>query len=148
MAKTTSLQASGRGRVNAARRSAAEWAEEVAAWRRSGHSARGYALARGISASTLAWWASRGDTGHVPSVTVRIPLDSVTEPRHRARGSRGGAGGLEFLPVKVTRPAEVETPRVEAEILLVGGRRVRVAGALTFEQLERLLRIVEGGGVC
>lgn len=139
MAKTTSLQASGRGRVNAARRSAAEWAEEVAAWRRSGHSARGYALARGISASTLAWWASRGDTGHVPS---------VTEPRHRARGPRGGAGGLEFLPVKVTGPAEVETPRVEAEILLVGGRRVRVAGALTFEQLERLLRIVEGGGVC
>jgi len=52
------------------------------------------------------------------------------------------------LPVKVTRPAEVETPRVEAEILLVGGRRVRVAGALTFEQLERLLRIVEGGDVC
>ena len=139
MAKTTSLQASGRGRVNAARRSAAEWAEEVAAWRRSGHSARGYALARGISASTLAWWASRGDTGHVPS---------VAEPRHRARGSRGGAGGLEFLPVKVTGPAEVETPCVEAEILLVGGRRVRVAGALTFAQLERLLRVVEGGDVC
>ena len=139
MAKTTSLQASGRGRVNAARRSAAEWAEEVAAWRRSGHSARGYALARGISASTLAWWASRGDTGHVPS---------VTEQPHRARGPRRGAGGLEFLPVKVTGPAEVETPRVEAEILLVGGRRVRVAGALTFEQLERLLRIVEGGDVC
>ena len=139
MTKTTSLQASGRGRVNAARRSAAEWAEEVAAWRRSGHSARGYALARGISASTLAWWASRGDTGHVPS---------VTEPRHRARGPRGGAGGLEFLPVKVTGLAEVETPRVEAEILLVAGRRVRVAGALTFEQLEGLLRIVEGGDVC
>ena len=139
MAKTTSLQASGRGRVKAARRGAAEWAEEVAAWRRSGHSARGYALARGISASTLAWWASRGDTGHVPSVTAQP---------HSARGPRGGAGGLKFLPVKVTGPAEVETPRVEAEILLVGGRRVRVAGALTFEQLERLLRIVEGGGVC
>lgn len=139
MAKTTSLQASGRGRVKAARRSAAEWAEEVAAWRRSGHSARGYALARGISASTLAWWASRGDTGHVPSVRAQP---------HNARGPRDGAGGLEFLPVKVMGPAEVETPRVEAEILLVGGRRVRVTSALTFEQLERLLRVVEGGDVC
>ncbi len=139
MAKTTSLQASGRGRVKAARRSAAEWAEEVAAWRRSGHSARGYALARGISASTLAWWASRGDTGHVPSVRAQP---------HGDHGPRGGAGGLKFLPVNVTGPTDVETPRVEAEILLVGGRRVRVAGALTFEQLERLLRVVEGGDVC
>jgi len=139
MPKTTSLQASGRGRAKAARRSAAEWAEEVAAWRRSGHSARGYALARGISASTLAWWASRGDTGHVPL--------GAAEPHH-APSSRGGAGGLEFLPVKVVGSGEVTTPRVEAEILLVGGRRVRVAGALTFEELERLLRVVERGGVC
>jgi len=139
MAKTTSLQASGRGRAKAARRSAAEWAEEVAAWRRSGQSARGYALARGISASTLAWWASRGDTGHAGSVTA-LP--------HSARGPQGGAGRLKFLPVNVMGPAEVETPRVEAEILLVGGRRVRVAGALTFDQLERLLRVVEGGDVC
>jgi hypothetical protein len=52
------------------------------------------------------------------------------------------------LPVKVMDPAEVETPCVEAEILLVGGRRVRVAGALTFAQLEQLLRVVEGGDVC
>ena len=139
MAKTTSLQVSGRGRVKAARRSATEWAQEVASWRRSGHSARGYALARGISASTLAWWASRGDTGHVPS--------AAAESR-RAHSPRDGAGGLEFLPVKVAGSGKVETPRVEAEILLVGGRRVRVAGALTFEQLERLLQVVEGGDVC
>jgi hypothetical protein len=139
MAKTTSLQVSGRGRVKAARRSATEWAEEVAAWRRSGSSARAYALARGISASTLSWWASRGDAGHLPSVATGS---------HGARSPRVGAGGHEFLPVKVVVAGEAETPRVEAEIVLVGGRRVRVAGALTFEQLERLLQVVEGGGVC
>ena len=72
----------------------------------------------------------------------------VTAESRRAHSPRGGAGGLEFLPVKVARPGKVETPRVEAEILLVGGRRVRVAGALTFEQLERLLQVVEGGDVC
>jgi hypothetical protein len=139
MAKTTSLQVSGRGRVKAARRSATEWAEEVAAWRRSGSSARAYALARGISVSTLSWWASRGDAGHVPSVTTG---------EHRARSPRVGAGGHEFLPVKVVASGEEDTPRVEAEIVLVGGRRVRVAGALTFVQLARLLQVVEGGGAC
>ena len=139
MAKTTSLQVGGRGRVKAARRSAAEWAEEVATWRRSGSSARAYALARGISASTLSWWASRGDTGHLPSVATES---------HRARSPRVGAGGHAFLPVKVVGSGEEDTPRVEAEIVLVGGRRVRVAGALTFEQLGRLLQVVEGGGVC
>jgi hypothetical protein len=52
------------------------------------------------------------------------------------------------LPVKVVGSGEEDTPRVEAEIVLVGGRRVRVAGALTLEQLARLLQVVEGGGVC
>lgn len=139
MAKTTSLQIRDRGRVKAARRSATEWGEEVAAWRRSGSSARAYALARGISASTLSWWASRGDTGYLPSVATGS---------HGARSPRVGAGGHEFLPVKVVVAGEAETPRVEAEIVLVGGRRVRIASALTFEQLERLLQVVEGGGVC
>jgi len=41
-----------------------------------------------------------------------------------------------------------DTPRVEAEIVLIGGRRVRVAGALTLEQLAQLLRVVEGGEAC
>ena len=136
MAKTTSLQVSGRGRVKAARRSATEWAEEVAAWRRSGSSARAYALARGISASTLSWWASRGDTGHMPSVTTG------------SRSPRVRAGGHEFLPVKVVVAGEAETSRVEAEIVLVGGRCVRIARAMTLVQLARLLQVVEGGGVC
>ena len=65
-----------------------------------------------------------------------------------ARSPRVGGGGHEFLPVKIVVAGEAETPRVEAEIVLVGGRRVRVAGALTFEQLAQLLQVVEGGGVC
>lgn len=138
MAKTTSLQVGGRGHAKAARRSAAEWAEEVAAWKRSGSSARAYALGRGISASTLAWWSSRGDTGHAVSVASVSP----SSPRTSVR-----AGGHEFLPVRIVAPVE-DTPRVEAEIVLVGGRRVRVAGALTLEQLGQLLQVVEGGGVC
>ena len=138
MAKTTSLHVGGRGHGKAPRRSAAEWAEEVVAWKRSGSSARAYALGRGISASTLAWWSSRGETGH----TVSLASVSPSSRRTRVR-----AGGHEFLPVKIVAPVE-DTPRVEAEIVLVGGRRVRVAGAMTLEQLARLLQVVEGGSVC
>ena len=52
------------------------------------------------------------------------------------------------MPVKVVVAGEAETSRVEAEIVLVGGRRVRIAGAMTLVQLARLLQVVEGGGVC
>lgn len=128
----------GGGRKKAARRSAAEWAAEVAAWKRSGSTALEYAEARGISAATLGWWSSRGGAGRAPSVAAVLPA------MHRTLSH---AEGLGFLPVKVMAPEE-GTPRVEAEIVLVGGRSVRIAGALTLEQLARLLQVVEGGGAC
>ena len=134
MAKTTRLQIAGSGRAKAARRSAAEWAEEVAAWKCSGKTAPEYARVRGISAATLTWWSCRGSTGRAPSVVTVPP----TTPRAEPRG---------FLPLRVTTPVE-DTPQVEAEIVLVGGRRVRVSGALTFGQLARLLQIVEEGRTC
>ena len=126
------------GRQKAARRSAAEWAEEVAAWKRSGKTAREYAQVRGICSATLGWWSSRGGAGRAPSVVSVSPTTRTT-----AAGVEAGG----FLPLRVVTPME-DTPRVEAEIVLIGGRRVRVAGALTFEQLARLLQVVEGGGAC
>lgn len=51
------------------RRSATEWAREVATWRRSGQSARAYARAHGLKASTLTWWGWKVDReGLVPDV--------------------------------------------------------------------------------
>ncbi len=41
------------------RRSAAEWAELVRSWRRSGRAARAFAASRGVNATTLKWWAWR-----------------------------------------------------------------------------------------
>jgi len=54
--------------------------------------------------------------------------------------------GPGFLPVKVV--AAADTPRVEIEVVVASGRRVRVAGALTLEQFARLLEVIEGGGAC
>ena len=126
------------GREKAARRSAAEWAAEVAAWKRSGSTAREYALAQGISPATLGWWSSRGGAGRVPSIAT---------VSSSSRGTGARAEGPGFLPVCVVTPVE-DAPRIEAEVVLVGGRRVRVAGALTLEQFARLLQVVEGGGAC
>jgi len=129
--------------AKAPRRSAAEWADEVAAWKRSGQTAGEYARMRGISAGTLKWWSSRKGS----SAERRAPK------RTRASGAGKSAKGMAvgFLPVQVSARARVperataRATELLVEIELVGGRRVRVAGGLGFEQLARLLDLVEGG---
>ncbi len=127
--------------AKAPRRSAAEWAAEVAAWKRSGMTAREYARSYGISAATLQWWSSR-----------RSGLgEQRASPRGRA--SSGGEPGtaMGFLPVRVSTRARApehagaRATELVVEIELVGGRRVRVAGGFGFEELARLLDVVEGG---
>jgi hypothetical protein len=64
------------------RRSRAEWAQLVAAWRRSGESGGSFAARRGVVEGTLRWWAWRlegeggadvGDrTGSVSLVPLRL----------------------------------------------------------------------------
>jgi hypothetical protein len=114
---------------------------EVAAWKRSGETAREYARTRGISAATLTWWSSRGGAQGA-SVAATTPIVSREMTGGHALGGERG-----FLPVQVVTRVE-ELPRVEAEIVLAGGRRVRVAGALTLGQLAQLLEAVEGGRAC
>ena len=135
-------RADARRPAKAPRRSAAEWAAEVAAWKRSGQTAAEYARERGISAGTLKWWSSRkGNTAG-----RRAP----TRGRSSA-GRKSGAGTVGFLPVQISaraRTAErgsAHATELLVEIELVGGRRVRVAGGLGVEELARLLDIVEGG---
>ena len=78
MARTKKLEAAEAGPERSRRRSAREWAEEVAAWKRSGFTAKDYASRRRNSAATLLWWSSRG----------RVPL---AEPRHGDWGRRTAA---------------------------------------------------------
>jgi hypothetical protein len=104
------------------RRSAAEWATEVATWKASGQTAKEYARRRGLCASTLTWWSSRG-TGSTPGATTFLPVRVVT------RGT----------PVAVV---------VRAEVVLRSGRTVRLLGDLPLDQLARLLDAVEGGTRC
>ena len=50
------------------RRSPAEWAQLVAAWQRSGLTAKAFAVARGVAPSTLTWWKWR--LAHGPAVAA------------------------------------------------------------------------------
>jgi hypothetical protein len=132
MAKT-GPSASGRR----ARRSAAEWRTEVAAWRASGVSARDYAQGRGIHAGTLMGWASR----------LSAAASSST-PRSKTQ-SEGSA----FLPVRVKGAADAastngDAKKLSVEIALSGGRTVRLSGELGLGQLARLLDAIEGRGRC
>lgn len=115
----------------AARRSAGEWAVEVATWRRSGESARDYAEKHGISAASLTWWSSQIARGR--------RVDSM-------------GTGAAFLPVRVAASeVAASSPQitgVRAEVILAGGRCVRVTGEMTLEQFARLLDVVEGVQSC
>jgi hypothetical protein len=120
-----------------ARRAAAEWVEEVNAWRSSGQSAAVYAQARGLHPATLAVWASRVRKQATGEQTRKAKTDPPM-----------------FLPVRVvsreSRGESMSTGSVkgEFEVLLTNGRRVRIAGSFEPQSLARLPAAVEGGGAC
>jgi len=129
-----------------ARRSRAEWRTEVRRWRRSGQTAADYATQRGLSRSTLTWWASQLGV----KAAAGKPASEGTAPRAPA-----------FLPVRVVAAQEPggqeSTARVAAytdrlatsfEVVLINGRRVRVGDGFDATALARLLDVAEGGARC
>lgn len=111
-----------------ARRSRAEWIEEVRRWRESEQSATEYARDNGIHAGTLAGWASK----------VRDSM--VAKPVAGQRPSM-------FVPVHVapaaSTPATAGGDCGQVEVVLRNGRRVRISGAFDGEAVARLLIIAE-----
>jgi hypothetical protein len=96
----------------------------------------------------------------VPS--ARCPFGKHAQGRAAPRAARGrgaaaaeagrGAGrraGVTFLPLRVARSEQQENSRrsLRAEVLLAGGRRVRI-GHLTVEQLAAVVDALEAGARC
>ena len=97
-------------RKGTTRRSAAQWAEEVRAWRRSGKTAAGYARRRGFKAATLSWWAWKLERDGILDRAAEVELvevvatdvgaqpdagwELVTAEGHRLRGSAAMSGEL------------------------------------------------------
>lgn len=119
------------------------WAREVAGWKGSGLSGRAYAEMRGYPVTSLYWWARVDRRGKVPRSAPRtgtVAAAAIGPPRPMA-----------FVPV-VVRPSgdghKVQALRVQAEIMLRGGRSVRLLGDLGLSDLGAVLRAVEGGVSC
>jgi hypothetical protein len=111
-----------------ARRSRADWVEEVKRYRASGLTAAEYAASRGLHAGTLCGWASKLGKG-------------AEREREMRRFLPVRVGGGSAARAHSKRPAEVE-------VTLRNGWRVRVAGDLPPEGLVELLVLLEGGERC
>ena len=105
----------------------------VRAWRASGEALSTFAARHGVKAARLARWAGRlGRRG----VGRRQPGRGEAEPLK-----------LRFHPVElVGHSTALETRSIE--VVLLDGRRVRVPSGFTSEDLERVLRVVEGASRC
>ncbi len=68
------------------------------------------------------------------------------------RGAAVPSDAARFIPVRVVAPSRADrgdgSPRLEAEVILTSGRRVRLSGDLSIPQLGQLLDALEGRHSC
>jgi hypothetical protein len=132
------------GTAKSPRRSAAEWATIVADWKSSGLTAEAFARERGLSPNTLLWWSSQGPRRRMTSSGTRGA---------QSLDSSFAANAPAFVPLHIVQPAAPASaapspPRLRAEVILGGGRRVRVRGQLSLAEFVSLLDALEGGASC
>lgn len=104
------------------KRSAAQWAELVAAWRDSGVSGRTFAAEQDVSETSLYRWASR------------LQPQAVQRPARQS-----------FVAVQVSnepRAKAVEEPG-RMELVARGGRLIRVTAPIDPEALATVLQVLE-----
>ena len=103
-----------------------EWARRVAKWRASGEDAGVFASRRGWNPRTLTWWAS-------------------TLKRRGASAADGKSAAMQFAKVVAKAPLPGTSPNTCAiEILLSGGRWVRVPQGFSPDLLRAVLETLEG----
>ena len=105
------------------------WRDHIAGWKSNGLSLRLYSEQHGLKTGTLGYWNSRLKAG-----AAGIP------------GSSPGSGaGTTFLAVQVADPA-VAAPASQderIELVLPGGRVVRLGRGFDAGTLDRLLDVLE-----
>ena len=110
------------------------WRGHLAAWRRSGQSVRAYCAAQGLSEPSFYSWRR------------------VLARPERRRGAKTAAGngtastagfteGSPFVPVRLV---EDTTPAAALEVVLRGGRVLRVAAGFSAQTLREVVAVLEG----
>lgn len=102
--------------------SRAEWKKHVAAWKKSGRTAKAFAVERGLNAATLRWWAS--------------------SLRREAPTGRRGAGFARL----VAQAAGEDGARASStvDVVLASGRIVRVRSGFEPALLQAVVAALEG----
>lgn len=93
------------------------WTQHIEGWKSSGLSQRGYCEREGIALSTLQWWC------------------------RRLRGNGQQAETPRFVPVTVPAISDVRDEPIE--VVLLSGRRLRLAAPRDETELARLVRLLE-----
>ena len=108
------------------------WREHLAAWRRSGQSVRAYCAAQGLSEPSFYSWRR---------------LLTQRDGRSGARTVPGGrtaaaalASGSPFVPVRLV---EDTTSAAAVEVVLRGGRVVRVVAGFAAQTLREVVAALE-----
>lgn len=105
----------------------------VRAWASSGQSLRAFATTHGLKAARVSRWAKR---------------------LGKRRGGRRRPGRTGIAPLKLRfHPVELvgnatAPERTSIEVVLLDGRRVRVASGFASEDLERVLQVMEERSRC
>jgi hypothetical protein len=79
------------------RRSAAEWAEIVESWERSGIGAKAFAARVGLRPGTLTWWRWRLRTPRVRAEQLRLVRVDVPRPTERPSGDSSEPVGWQLV---------------------------------------------------
>lgn len=108
---------------------AAYWRGMIAAWGRSGLSQAEYCRRQRIQAVTFSWWKRRLSQSGAGAGDRR-------QDRFRSAAVRAG-----FVEVRVP-----QVTRAAYEVVLSGGRMVRVPGDFDAQVLGRLIAAVEAAG--
>ena len=128
--------ASGRSRTERAREREVRWRKMLARWRKSGLSQAAFCREHGLSAKTLAWW--KRELGR---------RDAATAGRRTVRpsGPASPSDTMGFAPVRlVGAVGDVPVGHGGLEVVLAGGRRVRVGSGVDRELLAMVVSVLEG----
>lgn len=119
------------------------WRRHVAAWRRSGQSVRAYCECEGLSEPSFYAWrrvlAERGPRGGAGPAHAEDTSDDAAATREGGRAA-GAAAVSPFVPVRLVDDA---LTAAGVEVVVRGGRVVRVAAGFAAKTLREVVAVLE-----
>lgn len=127
------------------------WAAQLTAWERSGLTQAEYCRRCRIKSGSLAWWKRQllGLAGGWPARPADRPKRSAKELKHRGRPTKPPERAKGRTPSTKLSASFVELPLVRAfpaptyELVLAGGRSIRIPAQFDPEAVARLISVVE-----